>query len=461
MPNLFFADLVRELCHDGGTGPLTPTGAAPGHRCFADAVPEGAPFHYAVAGVTHPAEWESGAGHIDHAGRLVRDAVAASSNGGARVDFTPGLKAIALTVGAAWYAGQQDSMAAQGAAIADQADAVAARVADITGALADKQPLSTSHAVAPNGVDGDVVTVRRGAGWVNIPLATLAYRDGTGRLLAGAPLACPHGTAAAPAIGFDGDPDTGLFRPGANALGVATDGVERARIDASGRVGIGTGSPQAKLHVSGSVIFESDSFSIGSSGLDAQIFIGSSTNYGYYLRSIGDDFGIYDGGNNHRLLISYPSGNVTPGTDNAQALGAGGKRWSVVYAGTGTINTSDAREKTWRGAPTPAELAAARRIIGELGFYRWNEALAKKGEEEARLHFGARAQAVWEVMADEGLVDSLNEGAPSSRYAFLCRDALGGEGDAAGDRLGIRPDQLALFLIAAQDARIAALEAAA
>jgi len=31
---------------------------------------------------------------------------------------------------------------------------------------------------------------------------------------------------------------------------------------------------------------------------------------------------------------------------------------------------------------------------------------------------------------------------------------------AAGDRYGIRPDQLALFLIAVQDARLLALEAA-
>ena len=39
MPTPFFADLVRELAQEGGTGPLTPTGAVPGHRRFADAVP--------------------------------------------------------------------------------------------------------------------------------------------------------------------------------------------------------------------------------------------------------------------------------------------------------------------------------------------------------------------------------------------------------------------------------------
>ena len=68
-------------------------------------------------------------------------------------------------------------------------------------------------------------------------------------------------------------------------------------------------------------------------------------------------------------------------------------------------------------------------------------------------------------MADEGLIEPIAEGvAPSSRYAFLCHDQWdeeAGEGRPAGDRFGVRADQLALFLIAAQDARLAALEAAA
>lgn len=35
-----------------------------------------------------------------------------------------------------------------------------------------------------------------------------------------------------------------------------------------------------------------------------------------------------------------------PDTDNFSTLGTSGNRWSVVYAATGTINTSDARQKT-------------------------------------------------------------------------------------------------------------------
>jgi hypothetical protein len=162
--------------------------------------------------------------------------------------------------------------------------------------------------------------------------------------------------------------------------------------------------------------------------------------------------------------VSASTGSFFPSADNALPLGGAANRASTLYAATGSINTSDEREKTWRGVLTAPEMAAARRIALELGFYQWNDAIAEKGAAVARLHFGARAQAVWAIMADEGLIDPLvPEATPDSRYAFLCYDRWDGDADGvapAGDRFGIRPDQLSLFLIAAQEARIAAMEAA-
>lgn len=171
----------------------------------------------------------------------------------------------------------------------------------------------------------------------------------------------------------------------------------------------------------------------------------------------------------------YPQG------DNVSPIGFSSNRVSNIYLANPPIVTSDEGEKTWLGAPTAAELAAARRIIAELGFFQWNDAIADKGTEGARYHFGVRAQAVWAIMADEGLIDPIVEGVtPSSSYAFLCFDewpaveAVAEERDEegnitvaavaarpAGNLFGIRPDQLALFLIAAQEARIDALEATA
>ena len=39
-------------------------------------------------------------------------------------------------------------------------------------------------------------------------------------------------------------------------------------------------------------------------------------------------------------------GGITPRLDNAYVLGTGSFRWNTVFAATGTINTSDARQKT-------------------------------------------------------------------------------------------------------------------
>jgi hypothetical protein len=105
---LFFADLMRVACHATGAGPLLLEAPLPGHRGF-DLVSPGARFHYAVLGVTHPGEWETGEGELG-GGTLVRTPLASSANGAA-VDFSPGLKTVALTVAAAWFAEQSAALA--------------------------------------------------------------------------------------------------------------------------------------------------------------------------------------------------------------------------------------------------------------------------------------------------------------------------------------------------------------
>jgi hypothetical protein len=150
------------------------------------------------------------------------------------------------------------------------------------------------------------------------------------------------------------------------------------------------------------------------------------------------------------------SGNICPELDAVFGCGLPSNRWNTVYAVTGAINTSDERDKTWRGAMNAAEHRAAKRIFDELGFYQWNDSIAEKGSA-ARFHFGPRAQRVWAVMAGEGLIDPIENGGPnSSKYAFLCYD----EGEEIPDgRFGIRPDELSMFLGASIHARLAALEA--
>lgn len=74
------------------------------------------------------------------------------------------------------------------------------------------------------------------------------------------------GTAEAPGLAFKDDPNTGLFRPGADQLGFSTGGAKRALLSSTamtfdvklhaaagmqvtGSVGIGTAAPGARLHV--------------------------------------------------------------------------------------------------------------------------------------------------------------------------------------------------------------------
>ena len=70
-----------------------------------------------------------------------------------------------------------------------------------------------------------------------------------GRAVSGGTIELQAGTAAIPSLMADTDTDTGLFWAAANALAIATGGVERARVTADGRVGIGTNAPSGLLDI--------------------------------------------------------------------------------------------------------------------------------------------------------------------------------------------------------------------
>ena len=62
------------------------------------------------------------------------------------------------------------------------------------------------------------------------------------------------GSAAAPKFCLSGSTTTGLFTPAADAVGVATAGVERARITAAGNLLVGTTTDNgARLQVAGTM----------------------------------------------------------------------------------------------------------------------------------------------------------------------------------------------------------------
>jgi hypothetical protein len=58
------------------------------------------------------------------------------------------------------------------------------------------------------------------------------------------------GSASTPSISPSGDSNTGIFFPAADTIAFAEGGVEAARLDSSGRLGIGTINPTSLLHLS-------------------------------------------------------------------------------------------------------------------------------------------------------------------------------------------------------------------
>lgn len=142
--------------------------------------------------------------------------------------------------------------------------------------------------------------------------------------------------------------------------------------------------------------------------------------------------------------------NVRPIADNAMSLGTSSSRWSTVYAATGTINTSDERLKIRVSSDkyTAAnESLAAAEIRQSIYRFKFTDSVTDKGEQSARIHFGVGAQTVHDILIKYGL--------KPSDYAFWCYDEWGDEFDGdgniiihAGNRYGIRYDELCMFIMA-------------
>lgn len=130
------------------------------------------------------------------------------------------------------------------------------------------------------------------------------------------------------------------------------------------------------------------------------------------------------------------SGTVRPIGDGVNSLGRADRRWSVVYAATGTINTSDANQKTQIRDITAQEKAVALRVKSQLKAFKFKSAVEQK-VENARIHFGVIAQDVKAAFEAEGLV--------AEHYGVFCSDI----GENGSTTLGVRYDELFAFVLGA------------
>ena len=95
-------------------------------------------------------------------------------------------------------------------------------------------------------------------------------------------LRAPNGVVATPSISFDSDPDTGMWRNGANVLAFSTAGENRLNINASGNVGINETDPAELLHVTGNAAdYAVIRIESGSTTHGSELQLGDSTDADY------------------------------------------------------------------------------------------------------------------------------------------------------------------------------------
>lgn len=120
-----------------------------------------------------------------------------------------------------------------------------------------------------------------------------------------------------------------------------------------------------------------------------------------------------------------------PNVDNSVFLGLAAQRWKTVYAVNGTINTSDANEKTDIVAVSDIEKRVAIKLKSSMKRYKF-----KTGE---RYHFGVLAQDVKAAFESENLI--------AEEYGVFCSDTWTNEDGTVQTRLGVRYDELFAFII--------------
>ena len=127
--------------------------------------------------------------------------------------------------------------------------------------------------------------------------------------------------------------------------------------------------------------------------------------------------------------------------DNAIDIGGSSGRWNDIYATNGTIQTSDRNEKQDIETLSDAEQRVAKACKGLLRKFRWKDSVAEKGDD-ARIHFGIIAQDLQDAFTAEGL--------DAGRYAmFISTTWTDEETGEERTRLGVRYPELLAFIISA------------
>lgn len=122
----------------------------------------------------------------------------------------------------------------------------------------------------------------------------------------------------------------------------------------------------------------------GKTAITLQRMGGTKWEFGCDLsNTAAQDFFFYDAVAAATRLLINANGHWLPGTDNVQNIGEPAKRMGTIFAGTGAINTSDARYKHWKSylRDMPGLVKAGLMIPEIIGSFQFLQSIQEKGQD--------------------------------------------------------------------------------
>ena len=282
-----------------------------------------------------------------------------------------------------------------------------------------------------------------------------------------------------------------------------TNSVDRVNIDSSGNVLIGTtdnnpnNNSADSTDDNGTVIFPTGLVSIAShqnavmvanrTGNDGSVFDFRRSGTSVGALDVGSSsiaifaLGVNNGGwsfQNGAAILPMKNSALA---DNNMDLGSSSNRMDDIFAGNGTIQTSDQNDKQDIASATAKELSVAKKLSALFKTFKWKDSVTEKGDK-ARTHTGIVAQEIQSAFSAEGL-DASNYGLFTSdtwwekeikvdaveadeEKGIEAKDARTymdtkkekTEGYTERTRLGVRYPELFSFIFSSIEARLTALE---